>query len=75
MLLIEREQSCSASDHWSPYQIKLPMALLGENRGYELHGNQREHFYSTPQKVGCAMNVEPIIEELLARTPYTSRDC
>jgi len=56
-------------NQWSPYEIKLAMALLGKNRHYEVHGIQRRHFNSTAQKVGCASTAEPIIEELLARTP------
>lgn len=54
---------------WSPYEIKLAMALLGKNRHYEMQGVQRRHFNSTAQKVGYASTAEPIIEELLARTP------
>lgn len=53
----------------SPYETKLAMALLGKNRHYEMQGIQRRHFNSTAQKVGYASTVEPIIEELLARTP------
>ena len=56
-------------NQWSPYEIKLAMALLGKNRHYEMHGIQRRHFNSTAQKVGFAMTAEPIVEELLARTP------
>lgn len=55
-------------NQWSPYEIKLAMALLGKNRHYEMHGIQRRHFNSTAQKVGYASSAEPIIEELLART-------
>lgn len=54
---------------WSPYEIKLAMALLGKNRHYEMHSIQRRHFNSTAQRVGYASTAEPIIEELLARTP------
>ncbi|MDX3895746.1 type II toxin-antitoxin system HipA family toxin [Pusillimonas sp.] len=57
------------SDQWSPYEIKLAMALIGKNRHYEMHGIQRRHFNSTARKVGYAPTAEPIIEELLARTP------
>lgn len=56
-------------NHWSPYEIKLAMALLGENRHYEMHDIQRRHFNSTAQKVGYAPTAEPIIEEILTRTP------
>ncbi|WP_454689878.1 type II toxin-antitoxin system HipA family toxin [Achromobacter aloeverae] len=54
---------------WSAQEIKLAMALLGKNRHYEMHGIQRRHFNSTARKVGYAPTAEPIIEELLARTP------
>ncbi|CFP56810.1 HipA-like protein [Bordetella pertussis] len=45
------------------------MALIGKNRHYEMHGIQRRHFNSTAQKVGYGPTAEPIIEDLLARTP------
>ncbi|MBV2159098.1 type II toxin-antitoxin system HipA family toxin [Achromobacter denitrificans] len=54
---------------WSPYGIKSAMALFGKNRHYEMHSIQRRHFNSTAQRVGYAATAEPIIEELLARTP------
>ncbi|MEL4890726.1 type II toxin-antitoxin system HipA family toxin [Xanthomonas protegens] len=54
---------------WSPYDITLAMALLGKNKHYAMHSIQRRHFSSTAQKVGYAPSAEPIIEEILARTP------
>ncbi len=54
---------------WSPHDVKLAMALLGKNRHYVMHTIQRRHFDSTAQKVGYASTAEPIIEEILARTP------
>lgn len=54
---------------WSPYEVKLAMALLGKNRHYEMHAIRRRHFGSTAQKVGLGSGAEPIIEEILARTP------
>ncbi|WP_306846760.1 type II toxin-antitoxin system HipA family toxin [Luteibacter jiangsuensis] len=56
-------------NQWSPHDIRLAMALLGKNRHYEMHGIQRRHFNSTAQEVGFGSTAEPIIEELLARTP------
>lgn len=56
-------------NQWSPHDIRLAMALPGKNRHYEMHGIQRRHFDSTAQKVGFGLTAEPIIEELLARTP------
>jgi serine/threonine-protein kinase HipA len=55
--------------HWSLHQIKLAMALLGKNKHYKMQTIQRRHFDSTAQKVGYASTAEPIIEEILARTP------
>lgn len=54
---------------WSPYEIKLSMAVLGKNRHYKMHEIQRRHFNSTAHKVGFALTAEPIINEILARTP------
>ncbi len=59
----------SSPNQWSPHDIKLAMSLLGKNRHYEMHGIQRRHFNSTAQKLGYASTAEPIIEEILARTP------
>ena len=56
-------------NQWSPYELKLAMALLGKNRHYEMHGIQRRHFDSTARQVGYAATAEPIIDEVLARTP------
>ena len=54
---------------WSSHEVKLAMALLGKNRHYVMHTIQRRHFDSTAQKVGYAPTAEPIIEDILARTP------
>lgn len=54
---------------WSPQEIKLAMALLGKNRHYDMQSIQRRHFNTTAQKVGYASTAEPIIEEILSRTP------
>ncbi len=56
-------------DQWSPQEVRLAMALLGKNRHYEMHGIQRRHFNSTAQQVGYGPTAEPLIEEILARTP------
>ena len=54
---------------WSPRDVKLAMALLGKNKHYAMHSIQRRHFDSTAQKLGYAPTAEPIIEDVLARTP------
>jgi serine/threonine-protein kinase HipA len=59
----------SGPNQWAPYEIRLAMALLGKSRHYEMHGIQRRHFNSTARKVGYAPTAEPIIEEILTRTP------
>ena len=56
-------------NQWSPREIKLAMALLGKNRHYEMFSIQRRHFDSTAQKVGYGLSAEPVIEDILARTP------
>jgi len=54
---------------WSSREIKLAMALLGKNKHYTMQTIQRRHFDSAAQKVGYAPTAEPIIEDILARTP------
>ena len=54
---------------WSLFDVKLAMALLGRNRNYVMHEILRRHFNSTAQKVGYGDSAEPIIQDLLARTP------
>ena len=55
--------------HWSPYEVKLAMALHGKNRHYEMQRIHRRHFNSTAKTVGYGSTAEPIIEDILARTP------
>jgi len=54
---------------WSAHDLKLAMALLGKNRHYNMHNIQRRHFNSTAKKVGYGENAEPLLQELVARTP------
>lgn len=54
---------------WATQDLKLAMALLGKNRHYTMHDIQRRHFNSTAQKVGYGENAEPLLQELIARTP------
>lgn len=56
-------------NQWSPHEIRLAMALPGKNRHYAMSKIQRRHFNSTAQKVGYGDSAEPVIEEILARTP------
>jgi serine/threonine-protein kinase HipA len=56
-------------NQWSPKKVKLSMALLGKNRHYEMHSIVRRHFNSTARQLWQGENAEPIIQELLDRTP------
>jgi serine/threonine-protein kinase HipA len=56
-------------NQWAAQDLKLAMALLGKNRHYHIHNIQRRHFNSTAHKVGYGENAEPLLEELIARTP------
>lgn len=56
-------------NQWSPREITLAMALLGKSRHYKMIGIQRRHFTSTAQKVGFGPSAEPVVEDILARTP------
>ncbi|CAB3808093.1 type II toxin-antitoxin system HipA family toxin [Pararobbsia alpina] len=54
---------------WAAQDLKLAMALLGKNRHYHMHNIQRRHFNSTAKRVGYGENAEPLLQELVARTP------
>jgi serine/threonine-protein kinase HipA len=56
-------------NQWAAKDVKLAMALLGKNRHYHMHNIQRRHFNSTARKVGYRENAEPLLQELIARTP------
>lgn len=56
-------------NQWSPRELKLAMALVGKNRHYEADRIQRRHFNSTARRFGYGETAEPLIQELIARTP------
>ncbi|MHB1123185.1 MAG: type II toxin-antitoxin system HipA family toxin [Ramlibacter sp.] len=56
-------------NQWAAQDLKLAMALLGKNRHYHMHNIQRRQFNSTARKVGFGENAEPLLKELVARTP------
>ena len=56
-------------NQWAAQDLKLAMALLGKNRHYHMHNIQRRHFNSTAKKVGYGEDAEPLLQELVARTP------
>lgn len=55
--------------HWSPFTVKLAMALLGKNRHYRMHDIQRRHFNSTARRLNYGPDAEPLIKEILGSTP------
>ena len=59
----------SGPNQWAAQELKLAMALLGKNRHQHMHSIQRRHFNSTARKVGYAQDAEPLLRELIARTP------
>lgn len=56
-------------NQWVDQEIKLAMALLGKNKHYQVHKIERRHFNSTARKVGYGDNAEPLLQEIIARTP------
>ena len=56
-------------NQWSLHELKLAMAVLGKNRHYAMSQIQRRHFNNTARKLGYADSAEPIIMDILARTP------
>ena len=56
-------------NQWSPRELKLAMALVGKNRHYEVERIQRRHFNSTAKRFGYGETAEPLIRELIERTP------
>lgn len=53
-----------------PYQkLKLAMALLGKNRHYEISSVTRRHFNATAARVRYGATAEPLIEQIIQRTP------
>lgn len=56
-------------NQWSPRELELAMALVGKNRHYEAERIQRRHFNSTAKCFGYGETAEPLIQELVERTP------
>jgi serine/threonine-protein kinase HipA len=56
-------------NQWSPREFKLAMALVGKNRHYDVERIQRRHFNSTARRFGYGETAEPLLLELIARTP------
>jgi len=56
-------------NQWADQDIKLAMALLGKNRHYLARDIMRRHFNSTAKKVGYGDSAEPLMQDLITRTP------
>jgi serine/threonine-protein kinase HipA len=54
---------------WVDHEIKLAMALLGKRKHYQVRRTERRHFNSTARKVGYGDNAEPLLQEIIERTP------
>ena len=56
-------------NQWAEHKLKMAMALLGSNRHYLAHSIQRRHFNSTAKAVGYGADAEPLLLDIIARTP------
>jgi serine/threonine-protein kinase HipA len=56
-------------NQWAARDLKLAMALIGRNRHHHFHAIRRRHFNSTASKVGYGASAEPLLRELIERTP------
>jgi serine/threonine-protein kinase HipA len=54
---------------WSAREFRLAMAVVGKNRHYEAERIQRRHFNSTARRFGYGETAEPLIRDLIERTP------
>jgi serine/threonine-protein kinase HipA len=52
-----------------PKEIKLAMAVQGESKHYRVEEITRRHFNMTAQRCGLGADMEPIIEDIITRTP------
>jgi serine/threonine-protein kinase HipA len=49
--------------------LRMAMAVRGKNKHYRLGEIVRRHFNETAARIGIGKNAEPLIEEILRRTP------
>jgi serine/threonine-protein kinase HipA len=56
-------------NQWAARDLKLAMALVGKNRHDQVHAIQRRPCNSTAQKLGYGENAEPLLNDLIERTP------
>ena len=56
-------------NQWSWHKAKLAMAVAGKNRHYLMKDVQRRHFNSMAMSCFYGFDAEPIIQQLIERTP------
>lgn len=56
-------------NQWAAREVKLAMALMGKNRHYHVHAIRRRHFNSTAKKLGYGESAEPLLNDILEKTP------
>jgi serine/threonine-protein kinase HipA len=56
-------------NQWAARDVKLAMAWLGKSRHYQAHSIQRRHINHTARKIGFGESAEPLLGELIERTP------
>jgi serine/threonine-protein kinase HipA len=54
---------------WVDHEVKLAMALLGKRKHYQVRRIERRHFNSTARKLGYGDDAEPLLREIIERTP------
>ncbi|CAN5225128.1 type II toxin-antitoxin system HipA family toxin [soil metagenome] len=59
----------TGAGEWAWQDVKLAMALTGKHPHFSMHGIQRRHFNTTARKVGYGANAEPLLRELIEKTP------
>jgi len=58
----------------SPENLKMAMAVTGENRHYEWSKIQKRHWLTTAEKCGAALPAKDAIAEILERLPSAIRE-
>jgi serine/threonine-protein kinase HipA len=52
-----------------PKKLKLAMAVHGESQHYRVEEIGRRHFSMTAHRCGLGPTTEPVIEDIISRTP------
>lgn len=58
-----------APNQWAARDLKMAMALMGKSRHCHFEAIQRRHFDSTARKLGHGESAEPLLIEIIERTP------